>query len=63
MIKIDKMDRTVSLLDKTGIWITVSDKAFAMHGIMVIHEVQANREKILYLGKWDYLLHHWAREP
>ena len=62
MITEDKENRTVSLLDKSGIWITVSDVDYKLYGLDVSHLVQDNRVKMFWKGKWGYLLEHWARE-
>lgn len=62
MISTDRRDRTVSLLDTSGIWITVSDVAYKLYGLDVVHLVQDNHVKMFWKGKWGYLLEHWARE-
>jgi hypothetical protein len=62
MIQVNKREQTVSLLDQSGAWITVSDRDYLLYGIDAVHLVRANQIKILWRGKWDYLLHHWGRE-
>ena len=62
MIIHNRRDRTVSLADVTGIYITVTERSFAMYGLRSINAAFNNDIKVLVGGKWDYVLNHAVQE-
>lgn len=62
MIRRDKRERIVWLMQTSGIEIGVSDVAYAMNGLAVQQMVSKNLIRCLvpWDGKWRYIIEHWA---
>lgn len=59
MIKHDKENRTTYFLVANGCWIGVSDRSMTQFGFeKIFRAIDNNYVKILFNGKWDYLLKH-----